>query len=74
MANYSSAIINLFFWIILIGIFVYIFLKILKYIYSLVFNLEEEEEEVFFEPEPVVENEVQMVNIAGQEVIINDFI
>lgn len=73
MANYSSAIINLFFWIILIGIFVYIFLKISKYIYSLVFNLEEEEE-VFFEPEPVVENEVQMVNIAGQEVIINDFI
>ena len=73
MANYSSAIINLFFWIILIGIFVYIFLKILKCIYSLVFNLEEEEE-VFFEPEPVVENEVQMVNIAGQEVIINDFI
>jgi len=74
MANYSSAIINLFFWIILIGIFVYMFLKILKCIYSLVFNNLEEEEEVFFEPEPVVENEVQMVNIAGQEVIINDFI
>jgi len=73
MTNYSSALLSLLFWIVLVGLFVYIFLKILKCICPLAFNLEPDPEDIIFEPEPV--GDVQMSeNIAGQEVVINGFV
>ena len=67
MANYSSTIISLFFWIIIIFIIFYILYKITK---CLFFEIEPvNPEDIVFEPE------VQMVdNIAGQEVVINGFV
>jgi hypothetical protein len=75
MANYSSAIISLFFWIIVISLLLSCLYQIAKYLCPNILNFEvdPEPEDIVFEPEPVAD--VQMIdNIAGQEVIINGFV
>lgn len=73
MANYSAAIISLFFWIIIITLILYVLYKIAKCLCPSILNFEEPEDMVF-EPEPLEAVEVQMENVAGQEVVIDGFI
>lgn len=72
MTNYSSALISLFFWIIIITVSLGILYRIFL---CLCPNLLHLEVNPVFEPEPLEEVvEVQMDNIAGQEVVIDGFV
>ena len=73
MANYSSVLISLFVWIIIITVSLSILYRIFLCLCPNCLHLGEPEDMVF-EPEPLEAEEVQMGNIAGQEVVIDGFV